>query len=262
MERFQCHAPHALCSFLLVIFISGNLLACLNKHLNKTCLIKLYYIANKKTEDPETAAACDIEYLYGYSYPFNMTTSGLNTWEISYFHDFNDIIEVNGYCIGATLLNILKHLEKNPVLSEITEKNDITLKCNGCTDDIKDTIGLLPFFYKLPEYRPAYLLEDSDHAGNLISGVRPQISINNMTMQCESFVSENIQGLLLQHVAKDPTHILYLYNFLKKIYRNASIHDLARLGNFEVLSYLHKPTLNDNGLDFEINTKNDPKMVK
>ena len=155
MERFQCHAPHALCSFLLVIFISGNLLACLNKHLNKTCLIKLYYIANKKTEDPETAAACDIEYLYGYSYPFNMTTSGLNTWEISYFHDFNDIIEVNGYCIGATLLNILKHLEKNPVLSEITEKNDITLKCNGCTDDIKDTIGLLPFFYKLPEYRPA-----------------------------------------------------------------------------------------------------------
>lgn len=224
-----------------------------------TYLIKLYYIVNKKTEDPEAAAACDIEYLYGYSYPFNMTIGGLNTWEISYFHDFNDIIEVNGYCIGATLLNILKHLEKNPVLSEITEKNDITLKCNGCTDDIKNNIDLLPFFYKLPEYRPAYLLEASDHASNLISDVRPQISINDMTMQCESFVSENIQGLLLQHVAKDPAHILYLHKFLKKIYRNASIHDLARLGNFEVLSYLHKPTMSDNGLDFEINTKKEPK---
>lgn len=80
-----------------------------------------------------------------------------------------------------------------------------------------------------------------------------------MTMQCESFVSENIQGLLLQHVAKDPAHILYLHKFLKKIYRNASIHDLARLGNFEVLSYLHKPTMSDNGLDFEINTKKEPK---
>ena len=171
----------------------------------------------------------------------------------------DSIIEVNGYCIGATLLNILKHLEKNPVLSEITEKNDITLKCNVCTDDIKNNIDLLPFFYKLPEYRPAYLLEASDHAGNLISGVRPQISINDMTMQCESFVSENIQGLLLQHVAKDPAHILYLHKFLKKIYRNASIHDLARLGNFEVLSYLHKPTMSDNGLDFEINTKKEPK---
>lgn len=78
-------------------------------------------------------------------------------------------------------------------------------------------------------------------------------------MQCESFVSENIQGLLLQHVAKDPAHILYLHKFLKKIYRNASIHDLARLGNFEVLSYLHKPTMSDNGLDFEINTKKEPK---
>lgn len=139
------------------------------------------------------------------------------------------------------------------------KKNDITLKCNGCTDDIKNNIDLLPFFYKLPEYRPAYLLEASDHAGNLISGVRPQISINDMTMQCESFVSENIQGLLLQHVAKDPAHILYLHKFLKKIYRNASIHDLARLGNFEVLSYLHKPTMSDNGLDFEINTKKEPK---
>lgn len=83
-----------------------------------------------------------------------------------------------------------------------------------------------------------------------------------MTMQCESFVSENIQGLLLQHVAKDPAHILYLHKFLKKIYRNASIHDLARLGNFEVLSYLHKPTMSDNGLDFEINTKKSQKMVK
>ena len=161
--------------------------------------------------------------------------------------------------IASEPLNILKHLEKNPVLSEITEKNDITLKCNGCTDDIKNNIDLLPFFYKLPEYRPAYLLEASDHAGNLISGVRPQISINDMTMQCESFVSENIQGLLLQHVAKDPAHILYLHKFLKKIYRNASIHDLARLGNFEVLSYLHKPTMSDNGLDFEINTKKEPK---
>lgn len=224
-----------------------------------TYIIKLYYIINKKNENTENATACDIEYLYGYSYPFNMTTGGLNTWEISYFHDFKDIIEVNGYCIGTTLLNILKHLEKNPVLSEILEKNDITLKCNRCTDNIKDNIGLLPFFYKLPQYRPAYLLEASDYAGNLISGVRPQISINNTTMQCESFVSENIQGLLLKHAAKDPAHILYLHNFLKKIYRNASIHDLARLGNFEVLSYLHKPALGDNGLDFEINTKRNQK---
>ena len=72
-------------------------------------------------------------------------------------------------------------------------------------------------------------------------------------------MSENIQGLLLQHVAKDPAHILYLHKFLKKIYRNASIHDLARLGNFEVLSYLHKPTMSYNGLDFEINTKKEPK---
>ena len=60
-------------------------------------------------------------------------------------------------------------------------------------------------------------------------------------------------------MAKDPAHILYLHKFLKKIYRNASIHDLARLGNFEVLSYLHKPTMSDNGLDFEINTKKEPK---
>lgn len=224
-----------------------------------TYIIKLYYIINLKDEGTEAASACDIEYLYGYSYPFHMTTGGLNTWELSHFHDFKDIIEVNGYCIGTTLLNILKHLEKNPVLSEILEKNDITLKCNGCADDIKDNIGLLPFFYRLPQYRPAYLLEASDYASHLISCVRPQISINNMTMQCESFVSENIQGLLLKHVAKDPVHILYLHNFLKKIYRNASIHDLARLGNFEVLSYLHKPTLSDNGLDFEINTKKEPK---
>ena len=60
-------------------------------------------------------------------------------------------------------------------------------------------------------------------------------------------------------MTKDPAHILYLHKFLKKIYRNASIHDLARLGNFEVLSYLHKPTMSDNGLDFEINTKKEPK---
>lgn len=224
-----------------------------------TYLIKLYYIKNANAEDTEVVPDCDIEYLYGYSCPFNMTREGLNTWEISYFKDFNDIIEVNGYCVGTTLLNILNHLEKNPILSEIIEENDITLKGNGCADDVKNNIGLVPFFYKIPQYRPAYLLEASDTAKNIVSGFRPQISINNTTMQCESYVSENVKGIVLSHATKEPDHILYLYNFINKIYRNASIHDLARLGNFEVLSYLHKPAQSCNGLNWEINRKKDQK---
>ena len=195
-----------------------------------TYLIYFYFL---QAEDEEKG----IKFLYGYACPFCMTTDGLENWDLSFYKDFDHIFQIKGYSFGRELLNILKQMQQNIPFGQILEKNGIHVKCYGCKDDLRDKIFLVSLFQGIPQYRPAYILESHNRNGHIKAALRPQVGIIDCTMRCESLVSGNTRYLYCDNAKPDSSKILFLNDFLKTIYRYASVNDMARLGNFEVLTH-------------------------
>ena len=218
-----------------------------------TYLIYLYFVQNLKDER-------NMKFLYGYSCQFCLTQEGLDEWILSRDKKFNHIFQIRGYCTGRNLLKLLKAFEKNEPLGKILEQNEIKVRCIGCKEEVRNDIFLLSFFQGIPKYRPAYILEPRKHNDRLINAFRPQSAIGDHSMRCESLVGCNPREFYCKDLKPDAGKIMELHAFLKSIYVSASVNDMARLGCFELLSYLDGKSGEDNGIHWEIKKK-DPKNV-
>lgn len=221
----------------------------------ETYLFYLYFIQEINEES-------NVKFLYGYSCPFCLTRDGLDEWRLSRYKNYDYIFQISGYCTGYHLLKLLKTIEKNEPLGEILKQNEITIKCMGCKEEVRDNIFLLSLFQGIPQYRSAYMLEPRERNSRLINALRPQVAISNCSMQCESLVGDNPRDFYCKNAKPDTGKIMELYDFLKTIYSTASVNDMARLGCFELLSYLNGNSNEDNGIQWKIKKKEDRKNVR
>lgn len=214
-------------------------------HEEETYLVFFYFIHDSNEEK-------DVKFLYGYSCPFYMTKEGLGNWNLSWYKRFDHILQISGYSTGEDLLKMLKQLERNQPFGQMIEQNGIKIACTGCKEDLKDKIFLLSLFQGVPQYRPAYILEPRDRNRYMINAFRPQVAIGNCSMRCESLVCGNPEELYYIDQKPDVTKIMELNAFLKTIFSAASVNDMARLGCFEMLSYLNGTSNEESGIHWEI----------
>lgn len=216
----------------------------------ETYLVYLYFVQDINKES-------NMKFLYGYSCPFCLTREGLDVWTLSKYKNFDQIFQISGYSTGYHLLKLLKAFEENKPLGKILEENGIKTKCYGCKDEIRDNIFLLSLFQGTPKYRPAYILEARDRNSRTINAFCPQVAIGNYSMRCESLVECNLWELYYKNSKPDAGKIKELHAFLKTIYSAASVNDMARLGCFELLSYLNGNLNEESGIHWQIKKKED-----
>ncbi|MDD6207990.1 MAG: helix-turn-helix transcriptional regulator [Clostridiales bacterium] len=210
-----------------------------------TYLINLYFIYN-------TDASPEVQYLYGYACPFNMTPEGMDNWQLSPLANFSGILEIRGYCTGDNLFALLGQIEDRLPLGKILDEHSISLRISNCPESLRDILRAVPLCNGTPHYRPAYLLEPSHTTDPLREAFQPQAALDDCTMRCESLVTANTRTLYCTGSTPDTHRIKLFSRFLKSIYRNASANDMARLGNFEVLSYLNQPADNRRGIHWKV----------
>lgn len=201
----------------------------------------------------------DVNFLYGYACPFCMTKEGLERWSLSKYRNFHNILELSGYSTGENLLKTLKLLEQNQTFGQIMEENEIKVACNGCKEVWKDIIFLLSPFRGMPQYRPAYILESRERNSRIINVFRPQVAIGDYLMRCESLVCGNPRELYCKNLKPDAQKVKELSTFLKTIYSAASVNDMARLGCFELLSYLNETSKGECGIQWKIKENKERK---
>ena len=217
-----------------------------------TYLIYFYFIHDINEEK------C-VKYIYGYSCPFYMTKEGLENWNLSWYKPFDHILQISGYSTGDNLLKILKQLERNQTFGQIIEQNGIKVKCTDCNEDLKDRIFLISPFQGEPQYRPAYILESSNCNSHIINAFRPQVAIGNCSMRCESLVCGDPRVFYYKNLKPDAEKIMELNAFMKTIFSAASVNDMARIGCFELLSYLNGTLNEESGIHWEIKKHEDRK---
>lgn len=218
----------------------------------KTYLVYFYFVQDLNEEK-------DTKFLYGYACPFCMTKEGLKNWSLSWYKNFDHILQLSGYSTGIDLLKMLKQLEQNQTFGQIIEKNGIKVVCNGCKEDWKEKIFLLAPFQGIPQYRPAYMLESRECNSHILNMLKPQVAIGDCTMRCEGLVCGNPRELYCKNYKPDVKRIMNLHAFLKTIYSAASVNDMARLGCFELLSYLNGVSNEERGIHWEIKKYEDRK---
>ena len=175
-----------------------------------TYLINLYFIYN-------TDASPEVQYLYGYACPFNMTPEGMDSWQLSPLENFSGILEIRGYCTGDNLLALLGQIEDRLPLGKILDEHSISLRISNCPESLRDILRAVPLCNGTPHYRPAYLLEPSHTTDPLREAFQPQAALDDCTMRCESLVTANTRTLYCTGSTPDTHRIKLFSRFLKSI---------------------------------------------
>ncbi len=218
---------------------------------DKTYLFNLYFLLPKQN--------VGASYLYGFACPFHMSDDGMNDWHVTSFGNDSEIYELKGYCTGKTLLLLVHRIEDGISLGQLLDLHKINLMCDSEYEEILRTLTVCN---GTAIYRPGYLLETNSQSIKLVRELRPQVSIEDQMMICESLITTNTCDLYTQDGRVDASKARRLFDFLHEIYPQASYNDMSRLGNFEVFSYLYRPAGCEKGLSWKVMTHEDKKHVR
>lgn len=194
----------------------------------------------KKTTNHLTAT-----YLYGYATPHSFNETAMYTWYLSRGKGkFKEFYKLDGTLYANDLRKLLDAAKHCCTLKEIRELLVVTIrKEEKLNEDTENAILNSQICNGQFVYRPPFYLSPDIALIGLRKDCRPMASFfSDETTVCECFYGINKQQYYFDYDAKQPdqqkAQLLWEY-LTEELPLHGSINEMARLGNFEVLTRPH-----------------------
>ncbi len=199
----------------------------------QTFMVFMYFLLS---EDKEESA----EYLYGYAMPFTYTERGMNIWNCNFGKDnYKQFCEVKGFLYKNELCQFLDAASNKHTLAEIFKL--FKIKLNNIKPEEERQIYRCRVANGNYVYRPPFILPSKNAYLDCLPELKPLLSFTKDTTICESLYGINKQQYYFSENGIDADKVKFLWNYLSdKLPLCHNLNEAARLGNFEVLTYLQE----------------------
>lgn len=200
----------------------------------QTFILYLYFYLK---EDNEESA----EYIYGYAMPFSYTEEGMNIWSCSFGKDYyKNFCEFKGFLYKDELCKFLDAAISKHTIGKIFELLNIKIP-KGIKPEEETQICNARVANGNLVYRPPFILPPETAYLDCIPELKPLLSYTENSTICECLYGTNKQQYYVSGNGFDADKIKLLWNYLSyKLPLRHNLNEAARLGNFEVLTYLQE----------------------
>lgn len=201
-----------------------------------------------------------MKYFYGFTVPYR-TSFDSSKWTLKKIcsEDRLAIWQVSGFIGSSHVRSLLEDFENNKTLGEFLKHSGILLSCSKTNAEIHAARLLDDTLLGTVSqcYRPAFLLEPAAHTVRLRPDFQPFHSYDESEpMLCESITCLNKKDLYETDGEKDEQKMALIFRFFRETrfgrISDGGLIDIARIGNFELFSWLSGTPESEAVFEYEI----------
>lgn len=199
---------------------------------HQTFWIYMYFLL-----DSDTVGAA--QYIYGYAMPFDHEKSGPDALRLTYGkNSYKQFCTVNGILSRSQLIQFLDAASKQHDLRDICKLIKINITDAKKTD--VDKIYNARIANGQLVYRPPFILPPDNSYLDCQPRFKPLLSYEEDATLCESLYGVNKRQYYTTQNGIDSEKVKLLWAYLSdSLPLHHNLNEISRLGNFEVLTYLH-----------------------
>lgn len=198
---------------------------------NITFRIYLYFLLNQGVEGPAL-------YLYGYAMPFIYEESDMDTWYCTYgTGNYHQFCTIDGTLYKSQLNLFLDAASNRYPLAKIMDV--IKIKIKGIKPEHFNQIKQTQIANGKLIYRPPFILPPENTYLDCQAEFKPLLSYEQESTLCESLYGINKRQYYTTEYGIDANKAQLLWSFFSEnLPLHHNLNEIARLGNFEILTRL------------------------